>query len=345
MGHGKVVDVYIARKMSKVGKRFGFIRFMGVGDDVEFAKKLSLEWIDNYHLYVSVARFKRSNVNRREHPRMAKHNSTVNNHGIRSQASYANVVAVVLAKVREVETMEKLYYILECEGFTDVDIHHVGGLWVWIAFKNQSACQKFKNKVSLRPYFSVINPVMRNFVVDERMVWIEIEGLPLCAWSSEALKKIGRLWGTFMFFDDDSGENVSCGRLCIRTSHKSIISEVIKVVVAEVSYIVRVREVGVWSTDIKKQNEESDSNLSVDGSEELDMEDDLDMYVKENNQAEPQKEEASVNCKETTQDIGDCSIKDNLCDDGSQNDVRPEEENATKTSRMKLNEGDASSNC
>nr|GEV94704.1 RNA-directed DNA polymerase, eukaryota, reverse transcriptase zinc-binding domain protein [Tanacetum cinerariifolium] len=90
--------------------------------------------------------------------------------------------------------MEKLYSIIECEGFTDVDIHHVGGLWVWIAFKNQSACQKFKNKVSLRAYFSDINPVMRNFVVDERMVWIEIEGLPLCAWGSKALKEIRESW-------------------------------------------------------------------------------------------------------------------------------------------------------
>lgn len=160
-GHGKVFDVYIARKLSKMGKRFGFIRFMGIGDDVEFAKKLSFELIGSYHVYVSVARFKRSNVNRRERPGMVKHNSIWNNHGIRSQTSYANVVVgkeqadsgprskdnretslkslnledkdlitlddsaeVVLAKVREVEAMEKLYSILECEGFTDVDIHH-----------------------------------------------------------------------------------------------------------------------------------------------------------------------------------------------------------------------------
>nr|GEU76009.1 RNA-directed DNA polymerase, eukaryota, reverse transcriptase zinc-binding domain protein [Tanacetum cinerariifolium] len=111
------------------------------------------------------------------------------------------------------------------------------------------------------------------------MVWIEIERLQLCVRGSEAIKKIGGVWGTFMFFDDDSGENVSCGRLCIRTSDKSIISEVINVLVAGVSYIVRIREVGIWSIDIQKQKEESDSNLSMDGSEEVDIQDDLDIYV------------------------------------------------------------------
>ncbi|GJT88261.1 hypothetical protein Tco_1069978, partial [Tanacetum coccineum] len=189
-----------------------------------------------------------------------------------------------------------------------------------------------------------------------------------------------------MFFEDDSRENVSCGRLCIRTSHKSIISEVINVIVVGVSYKVRIREVGIWSIDIQKQKEESDSNLSMNESDEVDMHDDLDileeenatkmsntklnegdastndselgscppgcatsfgnMYVNENKKVKPHKEETSKNCKETIQDIDDVSIKDNMCQEynGTQNNVRPEEENATKMSNTKLNEGDASTN-
>ncbi|GKF36107.1 hypothetical protein Tco_0112865 [Tanacetum coccineum] len=149
-----------------------------------------------------------------------------------------------------------------------------------------------------------------------------------------------------MFFEDDSRENVSCGRLCIRTSHKSIILEVINVIVAGVSYKVRIREVGIWSIDIQRQKEESDSNLSMNESDEVDMHDDLDMYVNENKKVKPHKEETSKNCKETIQDIDDVSIKDNMCQEynGTQNNVRPEEENATKMSNTKLNEKDASTN-
>ncbi|PWA78585.1 hypothetical protein CTI12_AA213450 [Artemisia annua] len=68
MRHGKVVDVYIAKKLSKFGKRFGFIRFMGIKDENEFASKLSQQWIGSHHLYVSVARFKRPIANNREKP-------------------------------------------------------------------------------------------------------------------------------------------------------------------------------------------------------------------------------------------------------------------------------------
>ncbi|PWA70291.1 hypothetical protein CTI12_AA290280 [Artemisia annua] len=314
MVHGKLVDVYVANKMSKVGKRFGFIRFMGVGDEVEFAKKLSFEWIGSYHVYVSVARFKRSYTNRRERPGMAKHTPMVNNHGIRSQASYAKVVA----------GKEQADSVPRSKDIRDASLKSVNLEDKYLITLDDSAemvlAKKFKNKASLRAYLSDINPVMRNIVVDERMVWIEIEGLPLCAWGSEALKKIGRVFGTFMFFDNDSGENVSCGRLCIRTSHKSIISEMINVVVAGVSYMVRIHEVGIWSIDIQKQNEESDSNLSMDESEEVDMQDDLDMYVNDYKQVED--------------------------GNGSQNgvNVRSGEVNDTEMSTMKINEGGVSTN-
>nr|GEU51454.1 RNA-directed DNA polymerase, eukaryota [Tanacetum cinerariifolium] len=88
------------------------------------------------------------------------------------------------------------------------------------------------------------------------------------------------------------------------------------------------------------------STVNMNGSDEVDMHDDLDMYVNENKKVEPHKEETSSNYKETTHDIDDVSIKDNVCqeDNGTQNDVRPGEEIATKMSNMKLKEGDVSTN-
>lgn len=64
VSHGRLVDAFIANKRSKGGKRFGFIRFMGVIDTTDFVRSLSNIWIGSFHVYVDVAKYQRSNSNR-----------------------------------------------------------------------------------------------------------------------------------------------------------------------------------------------------------------------------------------------------------------------------------------
>nr|GEX92946.1 RNA-directed DNA polymerase, eukaryota, reverse transcriptase zinc-binding domain protein [Tanacetum cinerariifolium] len=64
-----------------------------------------------------------------------------------------------------------------------------------------------------------------SFVVGERVIWIEVSGLPLCAWGSSAFKKIANLFGKFNFFDDDVEDSMCMGRACITTKIQSFISE------------------------------------------------------------------------------------------------------------------------
>ncbi|GKD36092.1 hypothetical protein Tco_1251601 [Tanacetum coccineum] len=110
------------------------------------------------------ARFKRPIANNRWKPVIEKSSQEKGNKG--SFTSMKHLVLnendllkfddsdeVVLAKVREVELMSKLYKVMENEGFDEVEIHHVGGLWVWIEFKTQKACLRFKTK-DLKAYFS-----------------------------------------------------------------------------------------------------------------------------------------------------------------------------------------------
>nr|GEV91254.1 RNA-directed DNA polymerase, eukaryota, reverse transcriptase zinc-binding domain protein [Tanacetum cinerariifolium] len=44
-------------------------------------------------------------------------------------------------------------------------------------------------------YFTAMKHVTHSFKADERIVWIEISGLPLNAWTSKAFKKIAGSWG------------------------------------------------------------------------------------------------------------------------------------------------------
>ncbi|GKE86834.1 RNA-directed DNA polymerase, eukaryota, partial [Tanacetum coccineum] len=48
------------------------------------------------------------------------------------------------------------------------------------------------------------------------MIWIEIDGLPLNAWTTNAFKKIAGNWGETVFVDEDADENIANGRVRVR---------------------------------------------------------------------------------------------------------------------------------
>nr|GEX64493.1 putative RNA-directed DNA polymerase, eukaryota, reverse transcriptase zinc-binding domain protein [Tanacetum cinerariifolium] len=79
---------------------------------------------------------------------------------------------VILRKVKDVESMGNMYAICKNASFLDLSIYHVG---------------------AKSPYPS--------FKVDKRMIWVEISGMPLCAWGSNTFKKVASLFGKFMFFE------------------------------------------------------------------------------------------------------------------------------------------------
>ncbi|GKD62964.1 hypothetical protein Tco_1305072 [Tanacetum coccineum] len=55
-----IADVYVARKLSKVGLRFGFARFFRVGNPQVLEKRLNKIWNGSFKLRANFAKFKRS---------------------------------------------------------------------------------------------------------------------------------------------------------------------------------------------------------------------------------------------------------------------------------------------
>ncbi|GKE63560.1 hypothetical protein Tco_1513927 [Tanacetum coccineum] len=60
-----------------------------------------------------------------------------------------------------------------------------------------------KHNGSLKRLYSVKRAPMPNFKVDKQILWIEVSGLPLCAWGSMAYKKIASSFGKFLFFEKE----------------------------------------------------------------------------------------------------------------------------------------------
>ncbi|XP_058787158.1 uncharacterized protein LOC131661586 isoform X1 [Vicia villosa] len=58
---GKVVDVYIARKRNKLGKIFGFVRYVDIKDDKWLEDQLKDVWFGSYKVWANISRFQRKN--------------------------------------------------------------------------------------------------------------------------------------------------------------------------------------------------------------------------------------------------------------------------------------------
>lgn len=91
--YGVVSDVYVTRKLSKIGKMSALVRFIKVADERSLESKLQNVWIGNYHLYASLARFGRDNVkpiNFQVQQNLVRDKGVVNNFFFSSY--YANAV-------------------------------------------------------------------------------------------------------------------------------------------------------------------------------------------------------------------------------------------------------------
>ncbi|GJR97830.1 hypothetical protein Tco_0270004 [Tanacetum coccineum] len=94
-----------------------------------------------------------------------------------------------------------------------------------IQFPSSSSADNFQTNASLKSVYSCIKIATPSFKVDERMIWIEIRGLPLCAWGSNAYNKVADMFDKFMFFEAEESTEMNSGRICISTKSHNFVSE------------------------------------------------------------------------------------------------------------------------
>ncbi|GKD84597.1 RNA-directed DNA polymerase, eukaryota [Tanacetum coccineum] len=216
---GTAVDVFIPFKKSQAGKRFAFVRF--------------IIWIGRHHLYANQVRFKRPNkpvspTNNGMNKDSTKRQSfTGHKRGNNSGGSYAHVVnggssvanpaslispspalvldktcvierdfsKCVMGKVKDANSISNIQTFLHDEGFVDVKLKYLGGLWVMLEFEKEESKSNLLSHTGANSWFQTLQEVAQDFVSEERIGWIDIEGVPLHAWSFETFVRIGKKMG------------------------------------------------------------------------------------------------------------------------------------------------------
>ncbi|GJX92388.1 RNA-directed DNA polymerase, eukaryota, nucleotide-binding alpha-beta plait domain protein [Tanacetum coccineum] len=279
-GYGKVIDVFIPNRRSKAGKRFAFVRFIRVNDLDRLVGNLCTIWIGRFHLHANVARFERANK-----PVKPSGPSQSNAHGtfgsfvsaardfpplIASVAPVSSSPALVLddscvverdlschvmGRVKDINSIPNLRILLAKEGFEHVKLSYLGGLWVLIELDNEGSKQKFLDHVGVNSWFCTLLNAYNDFVSDERVVWVDIEGIPLHVWSRETFAKIGNKWGEALDIEDNFGSSFARKRLCILTKQPESILEKFKVIFKGKVFVARAKELFTWNPSFQEPKE------------------------------------------------------------------------------------------
>nr|GFC43525.1 hypothetical protein [Tanacetum cinerariifolium] len=233
---------FIANKRSKRGKRFGYIRLLGIKDANKFVKTLSNIWMGNFHLYVAVSIFQRGN-------------SFVTQHVHRPPVKDTNPKTEPNPKIDSNPNFPYHQYHKTKPSFSDITLNKQSPFTPTLYKDTACSINLTENdSITIEDSSTVLllklneADTMSN-MVDERMIWLKISGLPLCAWGSNSYKKITSLFGKFKLFEDEE-TSMSLGRVCISTKSNKQISVTIKVKVNGELFDVNVLEFGTWNTNI-----------------------------------------------------------------------------------------------
>nr|GEZ29876.1 putative RNA-directed DNA polymerase, eukaryota, reverse transcriptase zinc-binding domain protein [Tanacetum cinerariifolium] len=161
-------------------------------------------------------------------------------------------------KVVDFGLLTNLKTVLTKEGFESFNLKYLGGFWVLIEFCMKELLEKFKSHVGVGSWFSSLEYASNSFVIDERAVWVDIEGVPTKIWTNNTFKKIASKWGELLFEEDRKNTSLYSKRICIKTKMEQDIFETFKIIIKEKVFWIRAIEVSGWIPDFLDEDEEDE---------------------------------------------------------------------------------------
>ncbi|GJT16199.1 nucleotide-binding alpha-beta plait domain-containing protein [Tanacetum coccineum] len=162
----------------------------------------------------------------------------------------------LMGKVKVFNSLSNLKLVLTNEGFADIKLKYMGGLWVLIEFHANSSKEKFMANTSVVSWFSHLQQASNNVFTDERITWLDIEGVPLKAWTNNTFKRIASKWGELLYDEDQEEFCFHSKRICILTKYADTILESFKIIIRGKVFWIRAKEAGGWTPDFVEEDED-----------------------------------------------------------------------------------------
>ncbi|GJT54195.1 RNA-directed DNA polymerase, eukaryota [Tanacetum coccineum] len=247
--YGYVVDAYIPDRRSKAGKRFGFVRFIKVFDVERLISNLCT---------VNNNGTSNGNVGSRKNGDGTK--STVN--------SYAHAVTGYQGHKESMDNMPIMVLDETCINNEDYSLCLLGKVKEFASLTNLKVDDEskisFQSNVAVGSWFSQITQAHSEFNLEERVMWVEIEGVPCKWWSRNTFIRIASRWGTLLNGEELEEDGFHSNRLCICTKMSTVLVESFKMVYRGKECWIRAIEVPGWVPDFKDDSDDK----SNDGSHE-----------------------------------------------------------------------------
>ncbi|GKC98349.1 RNA-directed DNA polymerase, eukaryota [Tanacetum coccineum] len=286
---GTLVDVYIAKRKNHLGKMFAFFRYNKVSNSKTLIDLLSNVWIEKLRLHANVARFDRNATVKPPHvgdkvvndvqPNKAHGGSAKNLDATNTSFAYVldarrrttNAAvelhpAIVLdeecymerdcscslmGKIKDINALPNLYLILYNEGFENVNVTRLGGLWVLLDMGSIATKDKIHKHVGIGSWLTELKPAFNSFVSDERITWISIEG-------------------EIIDVDEPESMTLSYKKLCVNVKSHVTINGKVKIIVKGKVFLIQIKELETWVPKFTEVKEDDSSyEDEIDGEDKV----------------------------------------------------------------------------
>ncbi|KAF1862688.1 hypothetical protein Lal_00013449 [Lupinus albus] len=246
---GKVVDVVIPPRLDKYGKRFGFVRFLGILNPKLMVAKLDRIWIGHYKIWVNIPKYGRKSDSSppkkaplASFPPLGGASTTgIMNTTVPTLRDEHNFIGVVFDNIDPKGIKDKLFL----DGFYFIHCTILGGRMILLRAEEEGELESFiKDEPEwFNSRFRVLHKWEPRDVALERFTWIRCYGVPLQIWEENFFHNLASLFGTYL------GQNV-----CTRSKHTleiptyATVNKTIRVKIDNFDYDIRVVEdlVSCW---------------------------------------------------------------------------------------------------